>query len=79
MVDNGGETCWVNEGIPSGVTLIYLECWDGYSGVFDIDNGEVGYQYGSFDGSFGTVYSCCSQDGPYGDIYSYWSASVWGC
>jgi hypothetical protein len=73
--DNGGLNCSVqSEGFLSDVFGFWLVCWDGYSALFDRQNGVVSYAHGSFSGVFGTT-SGNYQDGPFGDQYSFWTAN----
>jgi len=79
LTDNGGQKCSVtNALVADGDVLLVLPCDDGYSATFDFDNGDVAYSTPWFNGDFGTDEEF-SQANIFDDVYTYWTANVWGC
>ncbi|KAI1426589.1 hypothetical protein F5Y12DRAFT_741653 [Xylaria sp. FL1777] len=73
LIDNGGQKCSItNKNVVWNPSTQSLSCVAGYSANFDRNTGVVTYQYGTFDGSFGTTVHP-------GSPLTYWTASVWGC
>jgi hypothetical protein len=80
LTDNGSQTYYLTNVYFTGTPGAFeLNCWGGYYALFDLSTGVVQYNYGTFDGNFGTSTTGIYQDGPYWDQVQYWTANVWGC
>lgn len=78
LTDNGSQTCQVTNQYFGLLTAdnyyLTLSCIGGYAAGINFATGVVTYQYGSFDGSFGTTTSSYENNEGI-----YFSANVWGC